>query len=351
MRQLSFFRDCPKCKNCSEYENCGGCHDQCMAGSCLKDFSDCGSCVLICCLHPELSQYLADVNGTNFPSFGKHKINYPVLPGVIPELTDRWDAEKPYPYKWIGVEIGLLYNKKSGLKLESLKNLHVYLRIPEETQIILVNHDEDWLIEDYWRNALIKGYIEALARANIVLATGFNYSLFDEHARMTHLISMKKSLITAKELTEAGLPTIPHLYWKTRRDLDRWVDFLRKNDSIQMASLNFTFKKRKEEFNQAVKDVKYIADNVGRKIRWLVVGVFKVNKVKYLARQLSHVSVMSAKIIRLAKSRRVITDMGIVHLPALTQYAAFLRNTKALIKAWEFGNKKALRMQLRGAEL
>jgi len=290
-------------------------------------------------LHTGLSQYLADINGTHFPSFSKYKINYPVLPGVIPELTDRWDAEEPYPYKWIGVGIGLLYNK-SGLKLESLKNLHVYLKIPEETQIILINHDEDWLIEDYWRNALIKGYIEALARSNIVLATGFNYSLFDEHARMTHLISMKKSLITAKELTEAGLPTIPHLYWKTRRDLNRWIDFLKKNSSIRMVSLNLTFKKTKREFNRAVRDAKYIADNTGRKIRWLAVGVFNANKVKYLTKQLSHVSVVSAKIIRSAKARRMITDRGIVHQPALTQYEVFLRNTKALIKAWELGNKK-----------
>jgi len=192
LRQPNLFRDCPKCDHCAEYDNCGGCHVQCKAGDCLRDFSECDSCVSICCLHPRLSQYLADIQGTGFPSFSQYKINYPLLPGVIPLLNDPWDAEEPYPYRWVAVGPRLLYNK-SGLKLDFLKDLHANLKIPKATQIILVNHGEDWRIEDYWRNAFIMSYIEALANANIVLATGFNYSLFDEHARMMPLISMKKS--------------------------------------------------------------------------------------------------------------------------------------------------------------
>jgi hypothetical protein len=242
-RQKSLFRNCVQCTNCIEYNNCGGCHSTCQYESCSMS---CFNCVSICCIHPHLSKYLTDIQGTDFPDFHSFKIGHISLPGIIPSLTYAWDAEKPYPFEWVAIGINSIYGEK-GIKIEHLKNLHERFRLPKETNIILVNHGYDYYIEDYWRYADNKGYIEALAHSNLKLATGFNYSLFDFHSRMSHLISLKKTLITTKELLNSGLYTIPHLYWKTKKDIERWIIFLKTNN-IHMASVNFTYKKNLKDF-------------------------------------------------------------------------------------------------------
>ena len=206
-----------------------------------------------------------------------------------------------------------------------LNNIHNELRIPENTRIVLVNHGEDWMIEDYWCNSHNKGYLRAISTSNIDLATGFNYSLFNYHPRMMHLISIKKSFLTAKELLETGLTTVPHFYWKTETDLNRLIEFLRHNKNVKAVSLNLTFKKRMgPAFLRTVLDARHIEDAVGRDICWLVVGVSKEDKIRFIFKNLRHVCIISSKIIRAAKSRRIISNNA--HRNKLTQYEAFMIN-------------------------
>ncbi len=333
-RQKSLFRNCVQCTNCIEYNNCGGCHSTCQYESCSMS---CFNCVSICCIHPHLSKYLTDIQGTDFPDFHSFKIGHISLPGIIPSLTYAWDAEKPYPFEWVAIGINSIYGEK-GIKIEHLKNLHERFRLPKETNIILVNHGYDYYIEDYWRYADNKGYIEALAHSNLKLATGFNYSLFDFHSRMSHLISLKKTLITTKELLNSGLYTIPHLYWKTKKDIERWIIFLKTNN-IHMASVNFTYKKNLKDFIRTANDIISINDSVKKDIQWLAVGVSQFDKVKYLSKNLSKVNIIASKIRLAAKSRRILTKKGEKHIPELTQYDAFMHNYYFLKKAWEKGNE------------
>jgi hypothetical protein len=320
-RQMSLFHNCVQCSQCTEYYNCGGCHSTCQYESCLMSCSNCAS---ICCVHPHITRYLSDIQGTDFPNFHSFQINHIKLPRIIPLLTDSWDAEKPYPLKWVAIGINLIYGQR-GIKINFLRNLHKRLRLPEKTNIILINHGYDCYIENFWCNAHYKKYIGVLASSNIKLATGFNYSLFDIHSRMSHLISLKKTLITTKDLLNSGLNTIPHLYWKTKRDILRWITFLRKY-KIYMASLNFTYKKDRKSFKKAVDDITLISDSINKDIQWLVVGVSKFNKVKYLSEKLGRFNIVSAKIHRAAKSRRILTYKGEKHIPELTQYEAFRHN-------------------------
>ncbi len=257
------------------------------------------------------------------------------LPPIIPLLTDTWNAEKPYPFEWVAVGINLIY-KNRWLKINILNQLHKRLKIPEKTNIILINHGYDCYIEDYWCYAHGKGYIEALANSNIKLATGFNYSLFDIHSRMSHLISLKKSLITTIELLDAGLNTIPHIYFKTKKDIERWINFLKQND-INMASANLTFKKSQRDFINTVNDISLFTHHAGKEIQWLVVGVSTFNKVKYITKKLGNINIVCARPICLARSRRIFTHQGIKHIPELTQYEAFIHNYHFLKKAWKKG--------------
>ncbi|MDI6711023.1 MAG: DUF4417 domain-containing protein [Bacillota bacterium] len=328
--QLKLFVRCQLCDICSERGNCGGCNPDCKEGVFCHISKKCSKCGVLCSVRPNLSSFLAEIQGTDFPSLPVTRI--PILnqlPAVIPLLTDRWDAERPYGLQWVAIGIGLIF-RKSGINFDALSDLPSFLRIPKSTKILLVNHGEDSFLENYWRFSKVRGYAQAIKKSGIVLATGLNFSLFDEHPRLTHLVSMKKSLITTKELIEAGVPAIPHMYWKNQADLDRWVDFLNRNPHVNAVSVNFTYRRANDVFASGIKDLQWIRGKINRQITCFVIGVSSPHRVAWVCRELKPSIIIAGKIQRAACARRLLDGE---HDPSRSRYETFMDNLNGLLDA------------------
>jgi hypothetical protein len=112
-------------------------------------------------------------------------------------------------------------------------------RLAPTTPIILSSIAKDAKLERYWRDRhhhqLIDG-IKSIAPAHVIAP---NFSLFRDVPRFDNLANIKRSLLCAEELGNAGLSVIPYMAGITGHDWDQWAAFLRAHPTIRIVCKEF----------------------------------------------------------------------------------------------------------------
>lgn len=91
---------------------------------------------------------------------------------------------------------------------------------------MLSGYGEDPLVEAFWSLRRRDRLIEQIADQGWDLVLACNYSIYGNWPRIEHLINMRRSLLLATEFAEAGLPTVPNVYWFRLEDLERWAEWI-----------------------------------------------------------------------------------------------------------------------------
>jgi hypothetical protein len=211
---------------------------------------------------------LASVKGPYLANVDALPIAMPILPQYIPVIQKGsgrlFDERVP---DFVAVQLGEIVSSK---KLLVPADLRKRLGVPSNTAIILLSYGKDSLIENIW--AQRRKVIEAIATLGFVAVTSINYSIWQEHPHAERIFNVKRSLIVYEEMLAAGINAIPHVYWYGQKSLDHWVEWLHDRPCVDWVAINLQTERRSSDWSPEVRDLKYLRENVGRNVKFLVTG-------------------------------------------------------------------------------
>lgn len=274
----------------------------------------CYTCGVACCNHPDIEKFIEDVDGLDFSSV-KAKGSLPLtLPLFIPSILSNGFKNKiNLPLVALPVseifrsqprkEKGFIKIPKSKLKEDIKKSFGLF----PDNKIILLSYGSDKLIEEIWLNGE-KDFFPKLKNLDIEMATAFNFSLFFGECRLGQRINLKKSLKTFEMYQKYNIPSIPHIYWLNKFDLDEWITWLSANPNVKMIAINLqTFKK--DQYNFILKGIEYLIKNSPNPPFLFLNGQFGLGFLKELSKITKNVSISNLVIYMKAQcSQRLVKN-------------------------------------------
>ncbi|NPV48672.1 MAG: DUF4417 domain-containing protein [Armatimonadetes bacterium] len=152
---------------------------------------------------------------------------------------------------------------------------------------------------------------EELSKAHFDLMVSPNFSVYANQPRMTHLFRIRMSHIFYREMLEAGLPVVPHIYFGAAEDIDRWGAWLADSPAVTTAACNI----------QTVTDARFrmfvleglvrIRELAGRSIRFIISGPSSPQRIRHVMSMLGPDTIITnAKPHQTAAKHRVLTRDG-----------------------------------------
>src|SRR5581483_7343113 len=172
------------------------------------------------------------------------------------------------PYMIFGVRSGKYVAVPSdGLELRR------HFKDADSSQVILRGTAEDRFLERYWSYRKTDDVAGQVARLNVSLFIGPNYSHFLDVPRTDLLYNRKRQLLCLAELSKAGVSVAPNLSAVMPADWDFWSGFLRANPQLVHVAINFqTGYRNRTEGIKAINRVLRIQDEIGRGLSLVLIG-------------------------------------------------------------------------------
>lgn len=213
---------------------------------------------------------------------GKPQEPFPLL---IPFQTADLPQGTSLPIRWAGVRLSELINKGSGggspSRLLASENIREGLRVSPETKVLALLNGKDDRLAALWGMDRSKLYHRA-EKHGIEAITGPTFSISSEREGDPRTPAAHNAIMQKrhnKVLAEIGAQTtatpIPNLYWRGRRDRERWAEWLDENQ-VQVVYRDFTMTTQKENFRPELAGLTEILGWVDRPIHVLAgVGMSK----------------------------------------------------------------------------
>jgi hypothetical protein len=148
-----------------------------------------------------------------------------------------------------------------------------------------------------------------LARLNLLLAVGPNFSHFLDTPRTDNLFNRKRQLICLGEFQEAGLNPVPHLSATQPGDWRFWNQYLADNPTIHVVAVEFeTGNRDRHEGSNVVRNLAAIQQSVGRHLHPLIIGGTQF--LEQFARQFADASFIDSTPFVKATMRRTVAWDG-----------------------------------------
>lgn len=204
----------------------------------------------------QLPQYIP-VIGREFFNYNADIIEYDTI-GV--SLKDIFISP---PKKYIGrLHVGNLKIKKGLLSSPIFRN----------KKVVLFSSGPDTLIEKVWREREELNLFSELAKIGFTLVTGMNFSIFSGECPVGHAINFKKSLKYFALLQKFSIPAIPHISWVHELHLQRWVEWLKVNPSINLIAINCQMSKSSDDCQIIWEGIQYLIQHTKHELHFLLEG-------------------------------------------------------------------------------
>ena len=229
---------------------------------------------------------MADVGGTlSFDDIGPCG-PAPELPGVVP-VVDGTAGVLHRALGWPAYGIGLrrvLSDSTWTLtpKWRTARHAADALGLPETCAVVLVGYGTDPLVEGFWTHR--HELYELLAAKSFALVLAPNYSIYGNHPRTEHLLNMRRNLVIADELSAAGVPAVPNLYWWRAEDLRRAAAWAADVSPPAVAVNLQTFRQDADWRSMALPGMAYLAGELDPAVRVIVCGTVEPSRVRVLLR-------------------------------------------------------------------
>lgn len=164
------------------------------------------------------------------------------------------------------------------------------LGLAEHQLLIVLGFAADPFLERCWRHPDRRRLLTAIRVLEPDAAVAWGYSVWHRHARgwayprVEHLYNLKRSLKVYAELQTLGISAIPHIYWGTRDDLDRWADWLGANPSVTTLAVDLQTVDQLRAWRDALQALGYFRNMLPRSVHMLFNGVCRVERVAELRR-------------------------------------------------------------------
>lgn len=266
------------CPQCFLYEPCGGLRNGRPLLNCYDQFCcDDKNCDNVCPYKPDDFRWrMWEIGGLRFDDIPPLRQPSLILPRYVPMIhhgSRRSDALKAGtvaldPYKIFGLRAGrYIADPNEGLALRQ------HFKVADNARIILRGTAKDRFLERYWEYRRTDDVAGQIARLNVSLVIGPNYSHFLDVPRSDLLYNRKRQLLCLSELSQAGVPVAPNLSAVMPADWDFWSAFLRDSPQLVHVAVNFqTGYRSRTEGMKAIDRVRRMQDEIGRGLSLLLVG-------------------------------------------------------------------------------
>jgi hypothetical protein len=235
-----------------------------------------GSCDNVCPYKSDFAERLREINGFCFDDIMPMKQADLILPHYVPLIHHRYSRSKLLSVPCASLELYDLFRLRGGeyeCVVNGPDNLREHFRLMSETQIVLRGTAVDELLERYWSYRKTHDVARKIARLEVSLVIGPNFSTFLDVPRTDALFNRKRQLICLAELSEVGVSVAPHLSATMPADWRFWTSFLRENDSLRYVALNCqTGYKSPLEGRKAISAIATVQQNVGRELALVLIG-------------------------------------------------------------------------------
>ncbi len=207
------------------------------------------------------------------------------FPLLIPFQTADLPQGTRLPLGWTGVRLSELVNKGSGegspSRLLASENIREELRVSPETKVLALLNGKDDRLAALWGMDRSKVYDRA-EQHDIEAITGPTFSISSEREGDPRTPAAQNVIMQKrhhKVLAEIGAQTtatpIPNLYWRTRRDREKWAEWLEETQ-VQVVYRDFTMTTQKENFRPELDGLIDVLRRVDRPMHVLAgVGIKK----------------------------------------------------------------------------
>lgn len=238
------------CKTCLIYQTCGG-HDLP-----LLEKIGCVSVLDPTCIKPDRNdmnphdedlfwEKWNDVNGLIDLSISS-PINGPILrelPRYIPKIHDGYSRNSFLFQNWAGLSLHDILSakrkSKTGKKFISREELCRHYKIHSDSKIIGIGVDHDKFIEPFWKMHRSHELPEAIRKLGIDVVTTPNFSLFTDVSGFQLVRNIKRILLSAQRLSEAGVSTIIHVNAFRPGHWEIWRKFLLDHKEVSVIAKEF----------------------------------------------------------------------------------------------------------------
>lgn len=302
------------CPSCVFFDRCGGIQNSRPLLNCFDQFC-CGGgkCDNVCPYNSDFMDRLREINGLCFDGIPTLKQEAGLdLPAYAPLIHHRYSRAKPLSLPFASVELYDLFRLKRG-KYECVANspdeLRAHFKLGSETKIVLRGTAVDESLERYWSYRKTNNVAEKIARLDVSLVIGPNFSTFLDVPRTDALFNRKRQLMCLAELSEHGVSVATHLSATMPADWRFWKSYLNDNPQLRYIALNCqTGYKTPTEGQKAICTIATIQQNIGRELFLVLVGGAQFTK--FASRRFKHVSLIDSEPFAKTMRRRRMVNSG-----------------------------------------
>lgn len=285
-------------------------------------------CGVRCGSRPDIGEWMASAGGTvTFDDIGLRQFGWPDDLGHYVPLLDSsaaaTNAHNRLSWPAYGVPLRRVLSRvpgKAGTELGlqtrwEKKGAHEALGLTGTAgKAILIGYSPDALIERFWERRHTDNLIERIAGMGWDLITTPDYSVYSDQPRAEHLLNMRRSLVVAQELSDAGCNVAPSIYAFRREDLERWVQWIVDTEPTAVMLPRHTIKGNEEWRTLAAPGLMFLAAALkaeGLHTKVLISGVSNSDRVAQLGRWFGErLVIVSQQALHLASQGRRATDTG-----------------------------------------
>lgn len=266
------------CVGCIDRDICGGAHNNASFFDCT-DYCRCDDkarCDLVCRGKPtQFVERVREVRGLDLTNVPRAPIiNIETLPSMVPLIEHATARVSSLNSPIVALPLYALVDmNRSTLRYADRQALSQKFGIDSKARLVISGVARDRRIERYWAVADRPALLAQLAALDVALITPPNFSVLTDVPRTDNLHAMKRILITAVEMMQAGLPTALHVNARTERDYKRWAELIAVRPEIQCLAFEFaTGAGRGERLDWHVARLNELATRVPHPLRLVVRG-------------------------------------------------------------------------------
>jgi Domain of unknown function (DUF4417) len=271
-----------KCESCPFLQICGGWNTECSYCGCTRD---CSKCSVRCARRLDAGLWVRDVEGLGFEDLRWTHRPLPDLPRFIPQVDGHRLSAFDEGLSWPAYAVGLrrVFSLSTG-KLRRAwqgRTAREVLRAPDGTKLVLAGYGTDPLIERFWTNQHREALFDAVASLGFDLVLAPNYSVYGNQPRFEHLLNIKRNALVAARFWQAGVPAVPNIYWYRHIDLERQLEWIRR-EQVAAVAVNLQTFRSKADWAMAEEGLRFLAAELPPGSRVFATGCSRAGRIALL---------------------------------------------------------------------
>ncbi len=299
-----------KCESCPFLRICGGWNEQCSFCGCTRD---CSRCSVRCARRLDAGLWVRDAEGLVFDDLRWTQHPLPDLPRFVPQVDGHRLRAFDEGLSWPAYAVGLrrLFSLQTGKLRRAWQGraAREVLRAPDGTKLVLAGYGTDPLIERFWTNQYRERLIEQVASLGFDVVLAPNYSVYGNQPRFEHLLNIKRNALIAARLAEAGAPAVPNVYWYRAIDLERQLEWIRR-ERIAAVAVNLQTFRSKADWAMATEGLRFLAAELPSGTRVFATGCSRAERIALLRELFPDLVLISQNAQAYARHGAVMTAEG-----------------------------------------